>query len=507
MRKQQKGLDLEKKAIRLEYSGFVIFAAKMVSVVTGLVFAYMLTHELLVAAPGTGKTYYDLWFNVNDLTGYFTVMAGVLPFWAMRFATRGKEGSIKTGILANLTISGIATLIYLLLITLITAALGISQAYLGAYFVVAIWIMETYSMTILEASLQARMPQAIGYGLIVQQIARVILGYVLVVHFHLLLWGAVVAWLAAYAPQIVYYVKLLAQELKQRIELEYVKEWLKGSIINIYNVVGNQIAVYIFILLFIYGGENGRGELGAGATIVNVITYSSFLAYALYPKLLRERKSEDITTSLKMVLMFAIPLTVGAIALSDSYITMLTDKYTDAGPVLIVLALDAFVVVISTFYSSVLYGVENVDEGSRLSLRQLVKSRLFLVFSLPYLHSLITIPTVFYLLSNYARNQPFQAALYVSIINSVARFTMFLILYIIVRKMIKMYIPWKTIAKYVFAAVVMGAILYVIPHPTSALSTLAETAVGGLIYLAVIMAIDEEARALPDFIWKELKRG
>jgi O-antigen/teichoic acid export membrane protein len=136
----------------------------------------------------------------------------------------------------------------------------------------------------------------------------------------------VVAWLAAYAPQIVYYVKLLAQELKQRIELEYVKEWLKGSIINIYNVVGNQIAVYIFILLFIYGGENGRGELGAGATIVNVITYSSFLAYALYPKLLRERKSEDITTSLKMVLMFAIPLTVGGIALSDSYITMLTDK-------------------------------------------------------------------------------------------------------------------------------------------------------------------------------------
>ena len=84
---------------------------------------------------------------------------------------------------------------------------------------------------------------------------------------------------------------------------------------------------------------------------------------------------------------------------------------------------------------------------------------------------------------------------------------MFLILYIIVRKMIKMYIPWKTIAKYVFAAAVMGAILYVIPHPTRALSTLAETAVGGLIYLAVIMAIDEEARALPDFIWKELKRG
>jgi O-antigen/teichoic acid export membrane protein len=492
--------------MRLQYSGFVIFAAKMVSVVSGLVFAYMVARELLAPAPGAGKTYYDLWFNVADLTGYFTLMAGVLPFWAMRFATRGKEGAIKTGILANLTISGMATLIYLLLIPLITTALGISQTYLGVYFIVAILIVETYSISILEASLQARMPQAIGYGLIVQQIARVILGYVLIVNFHLLLLGAVAANLAAFAPQILYYLKLLAQELKQGIKREYITEWLKGSLVNIYNVVGNQIASYIFIMLFTYGGENARGELGAGATIVNVITYSSFLAYALYPKLLAERKSEHITTALKMVLMFAIPLTVGAIALSDSYIRILTDRYTDAGPVLIVLAMDSFVVVISSFFSTVLFGVENVDEGSQLSLRQLAKSRLFLVFSLPYLHSLITIPTAFYLLSNYARNQPFQAALYVSIINAIARFTMFLILYIIVRKMIKIHIPWKTIAKYILAAAAMGTILYVIPHPTRTYLTLAETAIGGLIYLLVIMAIDKETRALPKSILKELKR-
>jgi len=505
MHKKQKGLDLEKKAIRLEYSGFVIFAAKMVSVVSGLVFAYILTHELIVPAPGTGKYYYDLWFNISDLTGYFTVMASVLPFWAMRFATREKEGSIKTGILANLAISGIAALVYLLLIPLITSWLGIGQAYLGIYFIVVLLIIETYFVGILESSLQARIPQAIGYGLIVLQIGRVILGYVLIVHFHLLLWGAVVANLAAYAPQILYYLKLLAPELKQKIERKYIKEWLKGSLFNIYNLVGNQIAAYIFIMLFAYGGDNARSELGVGATIVNVITYSSFLAYALYPKLLAERKSEDITTSLKMVLMFAIPLTIGGIALSDSYIRLLTDKYVDAAPVLIVLAIDAFVIVISSFYSTVLYGVENVDEGSKLSIRQLAKSKLFLVFSLPYLHSLITIPTAFYLLSNFARGLAFQAALYVAIINLVARFTAFVILYIVVRKMIKMHIPWKSIGKYVLAAAAMGIILYIIPHPTRTLTTLAETAVGGLIYLAVIMAIDKEARSLPSFVLKELR--
>jgi hypothetical protein len=191
--------------------------------------------------------------------------------------------------------------------------------------------------------------------------------------------------------------------------------------------------------------------------------------------------------------------------LSDSYIRILTDKYTDAGPILIVLAMDAFVGVVSSFFTFVLYGVENVDEGSRLSLRQLVRSRLFLAFSLPYIQSMFTVPAAFYLLSNYARDQAFQAALYVSVLNAVARFAMFLILYAVVRKMIKIQIPWRTTAKYVLAAAAMGAILYIIPHPTRTLTILAETAVGGLIYILIIMAIDKEARTLPKFILKELR--
>jgi hypothetical protein len=71
--------------------------------------------------------------------------------------------------------------------------------------------------------------------------------------------------------------------------------------------------------------------------------------------------------------------------------------------------------------------------------------------------------------------------------------------------MIKIHIPWRNIAKYVLAAAAMGAILYLIPHPTRTYLILAETAVGGLIYVLVIMAIDKEARALPRFILNELR--
>ena len=491
-----------KNEIRLQYSGFVIFAAKMITVVTGLIFQFMIARALLPVH----KTEYDLWFNLTDITTYFTLLAGVFPFWAGRFVARGKEGATKTGILANLAISMMATLIYLPLVPLITSALGISGIYIPIYFIVSMQIAELYSIAMLESCLQAKIPQTVGYGLLVQQIVKVILGYVLIVQLNQLLLGAVVATISAYAIQLVYYFSRFVSELKQRIKWEYVREWLKGSLANIYNVVGNQIAAYIFIMLLVYGGEGARGRLGAATIIVNVITYSSFLAYALLPKLLAERKGEDITTSLKMVLMFAIPLTAGAIALSDSYIIILTETYRDAAPVLVASAIDAFIMTVSGLFSTILFGVETVDEHSKISMRQLAKSRLFVVFSLPYIHSLITIPAAFFVLTNYAQNQPLQAALSVSIINLTARFAMFLILYIIVRKMVRIDIPWKSLAKYSFAAAVMGAVLFLMPHPTTISLTLGTTAAGGVIYLGILMAIDREARKLPQDILKEVRR-
>jgi hypothetical protein len=58
-------------------------------------------------------------------------------------------------------------------------------------------------------------------------------------------------------------------------------------------------------------------------------------------------------------------------------------------------------------------------------------------------------------------------------------------------------IPWRNIGKYAFAAAVMGTVLYVIPHPTRISLTLVETAIGGLIYLGLLMAVDKEARRIP----------
>jgi O-antigen/teichoic acid export membrane protein len=496
------GRILTEKGIRLAYSGFVNFAARMISVATGLAFALILSRELLAVANNPS---YDLWYNISDLMPWFTLMSSMIPFWVMRFAIRRREGSIKTGIFANLILATISMLAYISFVPLITASLGISQAFLPAYLTAGAWIMEIYIVNILETSLQSRTPQVSAYGLMIQQVSLVVSGYILVVVFHGMLLGAVLANTISLVPEVIYYFKLLAPDFKERVRWEYVGEWLKGSLVNIYNIIGNQVATIIFIMLFAFGGEGARGRLGAAGTVASIIGYSSYLAFALYPKLLAEKKSEDVTTSLKMVLMFAIPMTIGAMALADAYVTIITEIYVNAAVVLVVLAADSFVSVVSGLFMNVLYGVETVDEEGKLSLRQLAKSRLFFAFSLPYLHSLITVPTAFYFLTNHTSGQPLQAALWVAIINAIGHFAMFWVLYAIVRKMIRIHIPWKSVAKYLFAAVVMGVILYVIPHPTKILPTMIETVTGGVVYLALIMAIDKEARALPGDVIRELR--
>jgi len=490
---------LAKNEIRVQYSGVIIFTSKILSIATGLIF-----NLLLIRSLENPETQFGIWSNIFDLTMYFTLLATALPFWTTRFVARGKEGAVKTGLIVNSIIGLIAVALYVPLVPIVTSTLNIHESYIILYFAASAQIIELYLINALHACLRAKQPQAVGYGLLVGEICKIALAYTLIVKFQQPLLGAMLSIIVATSIQIAYYAKLLSEELKQKIRWEYVKEWLKGSVATIYNIAGNQIAAFIFILLFIYGGKAARGNYATAAIIANIIAYSFFLSFALYPKLLAKKSLEDITTSLKMVLMFAIPMTAGVMAMPDSYLTILDPAFKAAAPVLFLLAIDAFILTMSQFFTSVLFGVEKLDEKAKIPLKQLSRSNIFKVFTLPYIHSAITLPTAFYVLTNFIFDAV-EAALYVTIINMTARFAMFLVLYAIIRKSVKIDIPWQNIAKYVFASALMATVLFIIPHPTRIYLTLIATAIGGIIYLTLLMVIDKEARLLVQSIWQEIK--
>ncbi|MEM2118485.1 MAG: hypothetical protein QW386_05650 [Candidatus Bathyarchaeia archaeon] len=491
---------MAKRKIALQYSGFVVFAARLVGVITGLAFNLMVARSAIIS-PTVDE--YGVWGNLYQiLLPYFTLVSGVIPFWAMRFVARDKEGAVKTSVLVNTLVGVGAAIIYLSLIPLLTSIFK-AEAYTFVYAIATLQIVEMYLINVLEACLQAQQPQYVGYGFIVGDTCRVLLGFIFMIVLRQSVLGAILSVVIAFAVKVAFYFKVLMAEFKQKINLNYIKEWLKGSTFNLYNILGDRIASSVFLMMSHYGGQPAQGYYTASTLVATVVTYSSMLAFALYPKLLAESNLEDATTSLKMVLMFAVPMTAGIIGLADSYLIIQDASYAVAEPVIIALAVDALITTLSSIYYYVLLGIEKVDETAEIPFKQVAKSKLFIVFSLPYVHSTITLPTTFYVINNIAQNNPLLITTYVVLINTMAHLAMFIVLYAIVRRAAKVIVPYKNISKYIFASAVMAVILRLIPHPTTIVLTLILTAVGAIIYILILLTIDVEVRNLAVTIFRE----
>jgi O-antigen/teichoic acid export membrane protein len=489
---------LETEEIRLRYSGFIVFAAQMLSLVTGLVFTLLLTRNMAAQE-------YGVWANIFDVISYFLLLSGVFPFWTLRFVARRWEGAAKTGFLANLVLSLISAFVYILAAPFVASALHISGSYVLMYVIASVQIVNMYLIASLESVLRARKPQAIGYGLLIEEGCKIALAYVLIVRFQQLFLGALLSLIVAASIQVLYYLKLTWKEFTRKIEWFYARQWLKCSTANIYNSIGNQMAAFPVILLFLYGGQAARGDYQAALTFANIIGYSLFLSFALYPRLLTKNSAEEVSSSLKTVLMFAFPMLTITLMLSQSLLTILNAHFSEATLVLQFLAVDAFVLLITQFYSSVIFGVERFDEEATIPFKELLKSKIFKVFTLPYIQAAVSIPLCYYVLTQYASNQPVQAAVLVTAINLAVHTAALLIQYAMVRTSVHIHVPWRSIGKYVLASGVSAVSLYLLPHATTILVTFAVVLTGSAVYLAVVLTIDRDAREIVNAIWIEIK--
>jgi len=202
--------------------------------------------------------------------------------------------------------------------------------------------------------------------------------------------------------------------------------------------------------------------------------------------------------------MVAIPMTTGAMVLSDSYLTILEVVYREATPVLLLLAINALCSSLSQVFNTVVMGTERLETKAKIPFRELTKSRIFQIFTLPYVQSAITLPTTFFALSYIAKTE-LEAATYLALISLIVGIAMLLSRYIVARKCLTFNFPWKNVAKYVIASAVMSAPLLAIPHPARLLLTVGLTVLGGFIYFTTLATIDHETRELTKSILNETK--
>jgi hypothetical protein len=213
----------------------------------------------------------------------------------------------------------------------------------------------------------------------------------------------------------------------------------------------------------------------------------------------------DVTAAFKNMLMFALPMATVALTMSASLLVILNASYASASPVLVLLTVDALVVLISQFYTQCLIGAETLDAEGKISVRLLMRSKIFKVFTLPYVQAAIALPTDYYILTQVVIAEPVQAAVYVVAVNIVVHAVTTAAIYALLHREFKLIVPWKSLSKYVLASLAAAGLLLVLPNTTTLMATLGKGLAGVGAYAALLLAIDADARKLVRQIVKEIR--
>jgi O-antigen/teichoic acid export membrane protein len=490
--------DLPKNPIRVQYSGLIIFASQILSLFTGLIFTLLLTRNMNTDEFGA-------WSFIFYLIGLFALFSGLFPFWATRFVARGKEGAIETAVSANLVVAIAATILYLPLVSVVLGALSITSVALAIYLIAALQIINMYMVAVFEACLRAVKPQSIGYGLLIEEAVKISVTFAIFWGTSQLFLGAITGIVIGASAQNIFYFWLLKDNLHQRIHWGYLWQWLKGSTAFIYNVIGGQLSGLVLYLLVFFGGESAIGDYQAAVTFTTIIGYTASVAYALYPKMLAQECQEDIVATFKYMLMFALPIATVTITMPQSLLTVLNASYGGASLVLVILTVDALIILVLQFYTQCLMGTETLDMEGKIAIRKLVQSKIFKVFTLPYVQAAISLPAAYIIFTQTRVAGPAQAATYIAGISIVVHAITLGVIYKMIGRGFRLSAAWKSIVKYAFSALVAAVILIFLPYTTTLSTSFLKAFVGMAVYVGVLLAIDLDSRNLVRQIVKEIR--
>jgi len=107
----------------------------------------------------------------------------------------------------------------------------------------------------------------------------------------------------------------------------------------------------MFIVTLLLASSEPIAFWRAAQIIYGTITMASVLASAIYPKLLKDGSGLHVEVTLKLVLLFAIPMTVGAFVLSEPLLGILGPEYVASSWILRVGVLVTFVNLLSSVFS------------------------------------------------------------------------------------------------------------------------------------------------------------
>ena len=144
------------------------------------------------------------------------------------------------------------------------------------------------------------------------------------------------------------------------------------------------------ITALILGSTALVGLFQASRTFTLIIRYSDAFIRVLYPKLIRDKSSEDITLTIRLHSLIIIPIAAGVFMLAEPLLGILGEQYIAGSVILRVLTIVAIIEGIEFFMWNIITGIEKIDDNiENLDYNKLKNSWLFKLPRIDLLRSII----------------------------------------------------------------------------------------------------------------------
>ncbi|MBS7655907.1 hypothetical protein KEJ50_05340 [Candidatus Bathyarchaeota archaeon] len=486
--------------IRIKYSGLIVFSSKIFSVFTGLIFVALVTRNLSVNEFG-------IWQYLTLILSYVVFPSALIPYWVTRFYARGSPVA-KASIISNMIVS-----LPFFTIFLISAPLAstIIKTNLSLFYLISIQIFLVYLSTSLEALALAKKPHLLGYETIAFESAKIALALILFTILKLGLKGAIATIILAYLTQCLTLTFFLRRELikEKGFDWRILRKWFSNIWLPLFNAFPTFIgSLDLFVLAALTKSAFSLAFYKVASSVATVISYSSTTTIALYPNLLKGGEKKDVEETLKFFLMFAVPMSFGAIFLAKPILHIFKPEYEAAALLLIFMAPQYFLKSLTHIFGNVIIGVERVDE-KEASLKDILKSRLFKWPLLNYFRNgvaiILTYILVFFALNHFSSSLPLYAAFSCLLANIAADIFLFIKAYSNAVKAASFNFPLNKLLKCCSASIIMIIPLKVL-NPVKSLETIFAIAVGSIIYFLCLFLIDFESKTLFKKIFTYVKK-
>jgi O-antigen/teichoic acid export membrane protein len=481
-------------SIRPRKTGLIVFSSRIVSVFTGLLFLVMITRWLTPSQFG-------LWEFIIDVVAFAAYPTGIITYWATREVARGRPVA-RTALLTSQLTSVIGVGFYLLLAFLSYRVVGSA---IGP-FLLAVALVPLAYWTQASASLVSGYDPAIsGYSLFLSEPAKLITAYPLLFVFKVGIYGVIASIAVSYLVQGLYTTYRLRPASADRFDLSlgvhWLRDWQVPTLVTASYLLG---IADTFVASLGQGGTSLAGYYQAAFQVATIVSYATYLSAALYPMMLRNATDKLPGEVLEFALLFAIPMTSGAIALAPKILYLLKPDYVASASALVVLSFAAIAVLVSVVMDQSLMGREKADLVAEDRTKRILSSDLLFVSAANVAFSSAYVVVVFVL--GYAGTRSgvsdAQLAIYWAAVQLVTWSVLATLKVMRLRSRIRFTVsPW--VAAYAGCGLLMGVIVYFLGGAllTTGLRGLGYglrlgllILTGSAIYFGLVAALDKRVR-------------